>query len=422
MKVVGLALIMATSIFLSRILGVAEFGLYAVYAAASSILAAPLTAGMPNLLVKTVSPAYFAKNFGTVREFFAFTRQALVLNFALLIVVIATADAVIDAELGLFMWAVPMLSMSQGLTAIRSATLRSVGKQVKAQFLARIFHPVMHVIAIWVFVSAIAEDIRAIHALGILTFSHLLTNCLGMYWLRGHLNGFAGSTCQAKSRVGYLKQLVPMTVTGLTGTLLTNGIILNIGMLGSPAMAGTFKVAASISILAVAVQDVLVQVISPQLARLWRSANSRGLNSLLAKAAFATSGFSFWVVMIAITAGERIVIYLYGSEFQSAYWPMVVLTLARFAQGIGGCGGAMLMMSGNASKLGYSVAVIALTTLAVSTIFIHFLGTLGASLAMLGFHLMSLVTVNALSIRNTGMDPSVFGAIAWTANHLRRRK
>lgn len=413
MKFVGIVLMLSTSIIFARILGLAGFGQYAVYVSIASFAAAPLTSGMPNLLTKNISPAYYAENHLVIGDFFRFLRSTMLVHAAIVIAATVVVGMIGGIKPDVMIWTLPALTIMQGITSIRSATLRSVGSVVLSQFLLRVLQPGSNILIFLLFYASEGPSIDITFALCALIFSHSLTSVVGFMWLRTRFKTTGWVFGWPSNGQLLLRQLIPMTISGLTGTLLTSGLIINFGFFGTSAMAGTFKVASSIAVAALAAHEVLVQVISPRLVRLWHSKNRTALASLLAKAAFATSAYSSLFLIFVAVFGDIALTKFYGSEFEIAYWPMIILTLAQLANAIGGCDGALLMMSGNAKRMGIALVILALSAFALSSVLIYLLGAIGAAFAILGFRFSTLVTLNLMARKHTGFDPSILGAFSW---------
>lgn len=134
--------------------------------------------------------------------------------------------------------------------------------------------------------------------------------------------------------------------TSLTGTLSVASrqlLVLLVGGLGGPALAGIYRVAAQLGEGLLKLAQAVLRAVYPELVR--DPDQARAIVSRITGIAIVTG---IIVVVLALLAAEWVIIAIAGTAFLAAYWPMVLLSAAAALELAGASLEALLVARGRA--------------------------------------------------------------------------
>ena len=134
--------------------------------------------------------------------------------------------------------------------------------------------------------------------------------------------------------------------TSLTGTLSVASrqlLVLLVGGLGGPALAGIYRVAAQLGEGLLKLAQAVLRAVYPELVR--DPDQARAIVSRITGIAIITG---IIVVVLALLAAEWVIIAIAGTAFLAAYWPMVLLSAAAALELAGASLEALLVARGRA--------------------------------------------------------------------------
>ena len=186
-----------------------------------------------------------------------------------------------------------------------------------------------------------------------------------------------------------------VTGTALSGTLLVASrqvLVLLVGALGGPALAGIYRVAAQVGEGLLKLAQALLRAVYPELVR--DPASARALSGRITRIASVTG---LVVVALAIVAGQWVIELIAGEQFLPAYVPMILLSAAAAVELAGATLEALLVARGRAMSNFLLRAVP--TTLALLGLawLVDAYGATGAAAAVLA---ASVCTVAGLFVAN----------------------
>src|SRR5690606_1710230 len=124
---------------------------------------------------------------------------------------------------------------------------------------------------------------------------------------------------------GLLRSAIPISLTNGMSVMQGHFAVLALGVLAPAAEVGTFRIAASIFVLAGLAETALTQVSSPLSARLYSQARLSELRRLLRSSAWllllGTGGIAF----VFIVSGPHLLELVFGMGYKGAWAPLAVL-------------------------------------------------------------------------------------------------
>jgi len=183
--------------------------------------------------------------------------------------------------------------------------------------------------------------------------------------------------------------------TGLSGTLLIASrqvLVLLVGAIGGPALAGIYRVAAQLGEGLLKLAQALLRATYPELVRDPEAA--RHIAARIGRIAVLTGAI---VIALAVLGGHWLILAIAGREYAPAYGPMILLSAAAAVELAGASLEALLVSRGHALRNFMLRAVPTLLAVASLPLVVSRQGAMGAAAAVL---VASLLTVAGLAIAN----------------------
>jgi O-antigen/teichoic acid export membrane protein len=181
--------------------------------------------------------------------------------------------------------------------------------------------------------------------------------------------------------------------TGLSGTLLIASrqvLLLLIGAIGGPALAGIYRVAAQLGEGLLKLAQALLRATYPELVRDPEAA--RHIAARIGRIAVLTGAV---VIGLAVLGGKWLILAIAGREYAAAYGPMILLAVAAAIELAGASLEALLVSRGQALRNFLLRAVPTLLAVASLPLVVPRAGVTGAAGAVLA---ASLLTVAGLAV------------------------
>jgi O-antigen/teichoic acid export membrane protein len=398
------------SIVLIRLLGLKGYGLYAVYMSIFALVVMPLTAGMPNFIVKEVAPMFAERNGGQIKAVMLFFLRTAALYMAVAALVLAAAwywrIAWQYRSFGILMWFHVGIQI---LNAGRSAVLRAIGRIVKGQLAERLIQPALTLgftIAGWL---ALGRAFNVLDALVAPMLSGVIALVLGGYWIRQELGGLLSHAVREPIHRDWLKTVINLSGVGLLGSAFVNGVVLIVSWAGSLETAALYRIASAVAVVLNYLQEVMAQVVAPRIAQLWHAGHKEGLVKILMVGVVGNSGaIGIGTVALAL-AGREVLKVAYGAEYQQAYGALVILSCSTLAFALGGYKDVLLYMSGHAKAAFHASCILVPCGLALAAAGVLAFGEFGAAWAVLFYQSAATIWLTLSTKKFTGIDPSIFG-------------
>lgn len=403
-RVAGVVLSYAATLLLSRLLGVSDYGRYAIALSWVLVLTLPAKAGFDNSSLRYAT-VYLERGDGSsLRAFIRFaagTVTALSLGIGLLIYLVGQRIASVDPKL--VVWAALMV-LPLALLALYSVLMRTAQRVIASQFYEQMLRPALIILAV-TGLTLTGEQLDAGHALMITSIAAF--GALLILWM--HFRRVFGTSLRNRPDFTpwreWLAVSVPMLIMGIVQELMNHVEIILLGVLASARYAGLF--AASWR-LASFVPFAFVGL-STMAAPLIASAHDRGASDELFRisALVARIGFAFAAaVTIALLLAGRWLLSLFGPDFTEAYPVLATLLFGGLVNAFTGIVGYLMILTGREKQ---SLAIFAgalVLSIVLNLLLIPRCGAVGAAVASssatIAWNLAMLVYVR----RTMGIDAS----------------
>lgn len=178
-----------------------------------------------------------------------------------------------------------------------------------------------------------------------------------------------------------LKISLPMLMTSTMGFVIGQTSIIVLGIFYSEAEVGYFSIAVKLSTLTLFIISAVNTIAAPKFSELYHGEKIDDLFYVAIKSAKLIFWTTIPILLVLILLGKPILFLLFGSEFTSAYWAMVILTLGQFVNSISGSTGIFMNMTGGHIVFRNIIFLTTVINIGMSFILIPEYGILGASIA-----------------------------------------
>jgi len=366
-------------------MGVEGYGVYAYALVLMSFLMVIAEFGVPTLLVRELAASEARNEWGyfrgSVRWSFSIVLLAagFVTAFSIAIIFFNKDNWSNDYAYTL-LWSFVMLPFL-ALSKVSSGALRGLQKIFIAQVLESLFRPFfMLLILFYVFLefpeSKSPHVVMMIHC-GV----SMVLLVLSVYLLRRHLPQQASNVaplyCTRKWNISALS----LMLSACAGVINNQADLLVLGIIGTPAEVGVYRVAMQLAMLVSFGLHVINIVVAPQFAGLYASGNKDKLQKLVKISSRVMLLAALPIVIGIFIIGKDFVKLVYGEDYVESYLPLVVLSVGQLVNAAVGAVGQLLNMTGHEYVVASTLLRMALLNVVLNFLLIRIFGVVGAALA-----------------------------------------
>ncbi len=414
LKVLGLFLQLLTGMILARTLGASGYGIYAFPMAVVTLLTVPATAGLPQLLVRSISQYFANEKYGLMRGLLIRANQfVLLLSLVFFAGALGVFFLVGKGEVStnesltfvLAMGLLPLISLKN----VRMAALRGLRKVIIGQVPETVVRPVLFLSLTAAFLLTAGKNMTPQLAM---TFQLIAT---GVGFVVGSLlliryqpRGVKQVPSEYNSRE-WLKSAFPFMFLGMMQIVNKQTDIVMLGIMKSPADVGVYRAVVHGSMLVTFVLSAVNTAQSPQIARLWALGENIQLQKMVTATARVVALATLGTAFVLIIGGEFFLRVLFGEEFIVGLTALRILCIGQIVNGLAGSVGGILNMTGNENKAVLAMMISAISNVILNLILVPGYGLGGAAVATA----VSLSIWNIMMViwvkKYTKVKPTAFG-------------
>jgi O-antigen/teichoic acid export membrane protein len=385
-KALNLVLSLILYSVLARSLGAEQFGIYSLIIAFLSLLMIPAQLGLPNLITRETALIQSKKDWSLLRGVWIWSISISILSSIILFTITTlileeTNGISVKLNNHVLYLGMPTIVLVT-LTTIISAISRGLGRVFDALFPQMIFLPIVFIILLIANSyntpgNATAEAAMVFHGI-----SALISLIAGIF--------FIAFSCPAEiwksKRISFLnktwsKSAITLGLTAGAGVIMRYTDTLMLGIMRTETEVGNYRMAAQWS-LVLSVGIVIVNYIVPSLfIDLYTKKNNFEIQKLANKATYISLIFSVPSFLFFIIFGDKFIIMTAGKQFESAYFPLIILSVGQLFYATWGANGIMLSMAHFEKEALQVMIYSSLLNVALNIFFIPEYGIIGASVS-----------------------------------------
>lgn len=370
-----------STIYLARILGPSDLGLYTLILTLVMFISLPIKAGLPQLMVREISKYLSIKDFNRIKGIVVFSNSFVIYFCLLLMVLTFFANLYFEFIDSIYLFVIGLIVVFISLNEIRSAILRAFGKYNLGQIPDNVIRPLVFLILL-ILIFLLKIDINIFTVLSCYLISILFSFLLGVYFLikNEDFKEVVDLSPNYNIKFWFLASF-PMALTNIFHLTNTQVDVLLLAYYFSVEEVGLYKIAIQMSLLIAFALQASKMISEPIFAKLYNTGKKEELQRAITNISQINFIFSLLVFLFILFFGEYLIKFLFGDEYLSAYLAFLILAIGRLMSALFGAGGYLLNMSGFEKKYAKIWLYTAITNIFLNFLIIPFLGINGAALS-----------------------------------------
>lgn len=383
MRAASMLMAFVTSIILARSLSPDGYGVYAYIFSIISLLALPVHAGLPELLVRQTAAYLHDNKIGLMAGLIRRSHQVVFwLSIPITLLLVAVAASQTNWE-GRDKWlllaiASPLILIT-ALKGLRTGILQGLHKFKASQIPETLVRPAAFL--------ALVLALFALGSLDVLTalvsqiIAVTLALFVGIWLLKKELPEQLDSAKPEYEDKAWRKSALPFVQMSLVGTFNAQLVTVFLGLISTDADIGIYRVASLMAGLLAIVYSVTSMAIMPKIVAHHKSRDMHKLQHLATVSARVSLLCSLALGAVLLFAGQPLLLMLFGAEYQASYAGMIWIAAGQVVNAALGFSGQMLNMTGN-ERYTLTGQLLGLTSItAFSAALIPFYGATGGAIA-----------------------------------------
>lgn len=384
LKLAASGLAFLGSLLLARLLGVKEFGVYAMVMATINVAATVATLGLPALITREVAQSEMRQEWERLRSVISNSRRLVLLAS---IIILLLASGLISSgtfptlpllSVTFAMSLVPLVALNQ----LRSAILRGLHHVILADIPDLLLRPLLLLLLVAGVYIWHGEGTATV-ALGLQLAAVVGAFLLGVRYLRRHARRALAPTAFDASVRDWAVQARPFFVMTLVTVVEAYVGIYILGYLAGPAEVGVFQAASQLVALVVMGLVAVNLPLQAKLAVTWALGDRARSQELVSEAAKLGTAVAFVGSLILIPFADSIVA-LYGPGYEHAGDVLRILVVGQFINAAAGPCGLTLVATGYQKFALYGLIAGLMANIALAFFLVPAHGAQGAAAAAAG--------------------------------------
>lgn len=392
----------------ARFLGPDQYGLYGYALSVLALLTLPVTAGLPNFIIREVANFQLEKKCCYLAGIINWSRYYVLITSSISMLALGFLLYIDIFEVyvsTLLMFAVFLIPF-RGLLTQQSAILNGLRMPIFAQIPVQILSPLLILLTLSFFIFN-QYEITGVLLIKISIITSIMACLLSGYFLKRIINNNSKKEKPQYAVKKWHKSLKPFTLMAIVGSLNSELSTIFLGWLDTTESVAFFKVAMQGTLLITLGLSSINSVIMPQVARLYKQGDLIQTQLLLTKSVRLSCLISLPVILVLVLFGDLLIEILFGKAYLPAYPLLVILCVGQAVNVIMGSVGLVLNMTNNEK---YTLRTLAIT-LCILTILLVVLiplysgvgAAISVSIGMIIWNVLMTLDMRRL----TGLRPSL---------------
>lgn len=409
-KIAGAILALFVNVFLARILGATEFGIYTYTITIITLFSILTQMGLPTVLVRFFAEYKFSNEWEYAK---GLSKYSLIITLSLSIlfwaaVTVSSQTFLKSSDFGdpLFFasFLIPVLTIS----ALRRGVFIGIGKSPAAQLPDEIFRHILFALCIFFVLAGGNAITNAQEAILILLFSAFVAMVSGLIMLKSNLpQTFFKSTPKFRNKIWTITT-VPLILMSILEFVLNQVEILFLGHLTQPHDIGIYKVSQSGASVASFVLFSGNMTLSSIFSQKYRVKDLESLQNVAVKSARIITLITLIVSISIIYFADIVIEKFVGTIFLEGIPVIIILTTGHVINASLGSVATIMNMTGHQLATLYGFLFGSLISILMNTLLIPYYGIIGAALSSV----MGMIVWNVfltLYLNKLGIHCSIFG-------------
>ncbi len=385
LKIANVGLTFLATVLLARLLGPAEYGVFAFVYAVISLLSVPSEFGLPALVVRETARGILRQDYAAVQGIWRWSGRTIAwISFSIAVFTLAGLwifrEPIAGPRSLTFLCALALVPLV-ALGDLRGAALSGLHRIVAGQLPEFLIRPGFFALFLLAFFLLGESVLTASSSMLLYVASAALAFGVGA-WLLHRLAPTAvhQAVPRFENRLWLLSALPLAFISGLQLIDQQASILLQGFFLQDEAI-GIYRIASQVSLLASFGLMTINLVLAPRFATLSAKGDTPALQRLVTNSARVILLINL-ILTVGFVVGGRIFLRIaFGPEYEGAYLPLVILLAGQLVNSAAGSVGQLLNMSGHERETVRATVVSALLNIVLNLLLMPRWGIDGSAVA-----------------------------------------
>ncbi len=385
LKMASVALVFLSSVLLARGLGPAEYGIYSYVYALVTLVTVPAEFGLPVLLVRETARGMANGDYALVKGIWRWSGQitgvlSLVLAGGVFLFVVLSHGVFAGERLSTLLWGLALVPLI-ALGDLRGAALRGLQRVVAGQLPEFLLRPGLFVLLIGAVMIWRVAALSASVAMALYVIAAALA-FLGGAWLLWRVTpqSVQQATPRFESRAWLLSAWSLAWIGGMQIINQQVAILLQ-GFFLPDDQIGIFRVATQVSQVASVGLMAVNMAVSPRFAALYVKQEVAKLQALVTKSTRVIVFFNLLVTIGFVTGGRVFLKIFFGSLYEKAYIPLLILLIGQLINSGVGTVASLLNMTSYENETAKARTIATIANIVLNLILLPYWGIVGSAIA-----------------------------------------
>jgi O-antigen/teichoic acid export membrane protein len=395
---IGTVISYGLHVFLARLLGSAEYGVYTFALGWMNIAQTLVSFGLGTVVLRYLGEYRAATRWSLMHGLIRRSRQ-IVTGAAVICAVIGAAAVFLlrhrfGASTEAALLVTCLLLPVSSLLLLDAMILQGFNRAIEARFPFTIVRPLLLGVLLAVATALWSPAPPGSWAVA----ANLVATIVTVIWSAVMLRRVVASDAQPAApsyatgewmRLGFTF----LAISSFQLILSTQSDIVLVGSIVNTTQAGFYSAASQLAMLVGFVASVAADVLSPRIAALHAVADKPGLTRMVHRIVLANCAIALPAFLLLLVGGQWL-LGIYGKDFTEAYPVLQLLGLSQLVGAtVGGIGGTILSMTGNQARAALLIMLSAVLNLLLTLWWTPLFGPIGAASATLTAALFRAVCV-----------------------------
>jgi O-antigen/teichoic acid export membrane protein len=383
LKIIGMSFGYVFTLLITRLYGAETMGIFALSLTLLTIFSVVGRLGFDTSLVRFVAEYSYQSRPDSMKEIYIKSLKIVVPVCLLLTLLLFMSSPLLarhvfsKEHLTPYFRMISLAILPLVLIVLHSSSLRGLKKIKEYSFLQDVSIPLISILllASSLFIVSDERSPLAVYVLSLI----IVFVCSCVVWLKhSNIKSFSHSN-NIKVRT-ILSVSLPMLLSHSSFLILEWTDTIMLGVLRTGVEIGIYNVAMKISILTSITLFAINSIAAPKFAEFYKKGDREGLEKIIRQ----STKLIFWStvsIIFIIFLFPSFILGIFGEEFKTALYALMILTFGQFINAISGSVGYILQMTGKQKVFQYIVLTAAIMNIGLNAILIPHYGINGAALA-----------------------------------------
>jgi O-antigen/teichoic acid export membrane protein len=385
LKLANVGLSFITTVFLARLLSPSDYGMYTLVYAMVSLLFVPSEFGLPTLVVRETARGMLNQDYASVKGVWRWTRRTTTLISLTLVVVTLVGiwlfkDSLTSQRLKTLLWGLALVPLI-ALGDLRGAALSGLHRVAISQLPEFLVRPGIFALLLVIVALDGNSSFSAPLAMALYVISSASAFGIGAWLLWRATPLQVRDVLPSYNNRLWLLNALPLALIGGLQLINQQASFLIQGFFLPDAAIGIYRIASQVALLASFGLMTINLVLTPRFATLFAQGDMKTLQYLVTASARVILIINIVLTVGFIVWGKLFLFLAFGSPYETAFIPLVILLVGQLINSGMGSVGLLLNMSGHERETARGLIVAALLNVILNLLLIPRWGINGSSFA-----------------------------------------